>query len=107
MRLNRKGISLEAGGNETGDLLMACVKITTYNQPAAAGSTPSSEPWSSYSNQVYSGVGADAVIQSAHSPNIGNVPSGTCEKIDAAKEIHCVDCGHEQRRERCSATGSD
>src|SRR5216684_8864178 len=37
------------------------MKITTYNQHCSA---PSSEPWSSNSYQVYSGVGADNVIQS-------------------------------------------
>jgi hypothetical protein len=45
------------------NLLVACVKITSYNQPAAAGSgLLSSEPWSSHSNQVYSAQGADNVI---------------------------------------------
>ena len=29
-----------------GNLLIACVKITTYNDPAAVGSAPFSEPWS-------------------------------------------------------------
>src|SRR5208283_122698 len=47
-----------------GDLLVACVKITTYNNLAAAGSSPFSEPWSSNSCQVYLGIGADPVIQS-------------------------------------------
>jgi len=42
-----------------GDLLIACVKIATYNQHCSA---PFPEPWSSYSNQVYSVEGADAVI---------------------------------------------
>jgi hypothetical protein len=44
------------------DLLIACVKITSYNHPAAAGSAPFSEPWSSNSYQVYSEEGADNVI---------------------------------------------
>jgi hypothetical protein len=48
-----------------GDLLTARVKITSCNQPAAAGSAPFSEPWSFERNQVYSVEGADAVIQSA------------------------------------------
>jgi hypothetical protein len=38
------------------------VKITTYNDHRSA---PFSEPWSSNSYQVYLGIGADAVIQSA------------------------------------------
>jgi hypothetical protein len=50
-----------------GNLLIACVKITSYNQHCSA---PFPEPWSSNSCQVYSVEGADAVIQSAfHKPN--------------------------------------
>src|SRR5882672_2253405 len=45
-----------------GNLLIACVKITSYNQHCSA---PFPEPWSSNSCQVYSVEGADAVIQSA------------------------------------------
>src|SRR6267142_6542629 len=44
-----------------GNLLIACVKITSYNQHCSA---PFPEPWSSNSCQVYSVEGADAVIQS-------------------------------------------
>src|SRR2546427_212883 len=42
-----------------GNLLIACMEITSYNQHCSA---PFSEPWSSNSCQVYSVEGADAVI---------------------------------------------
>jgi hypothetical protein len=42
-----------------GDLLIACVKITAYNQHCSA---PFFRAWSFNSNQVYSVEGADAVI---------------------------------------------
>ena len=48
-------------GTDHGNLLIACVKITSYNQHCSA---PFPEPWSFNSCQVYSVEGADAVIQS-------------------------------------------
>ena len=46
---------------DDGNLLIACVKIATYNLINIARLL-SSEPWSSNRCQVYSGEGADAVI---------------------------------------------
>src|SRR5208282_3303583 len=50
-----------------GNLLIACMKITSYNQHCSA---PFSEPWSLNSYQAYSVEGADNVIQSAV-PTVG------------------------------------
>jgi len=52
---------LSGGFFRHGNLLIACMKIATYNQHCSA---PFPEPWSFNSNQVYSVEGADAVIQS-------------------------------------------
>ncbi len=49
------------------NLLVARMKITSYNQPATAGSAPFSEPWSFERNQVCWEEGADDIIQSANS----------------------------------------
>ena len=48
-----------------GNLLIACMEITSYNQHRSA---PFSEPWSFNSYQVYSVEGADNVIQSGYPP---------------------------------------
>src|SRR6266478_1158289 len=58
-----------------GDLLIACMKITTYNQHCSA---PFPEPWSLNSCQVYPVEGADAVIQSKSSNDLrpGHPPTG-------------------------------
>src|SRR5207245_9771960 len=54
-----------------GDLLIACMKIATYNQHCSA---PFPEPWSLNSRQVYSVEGADAVIQSNSRPPWRGLP---------------------------------
>src|SRR2546422_6056663 len=54
-----------------GDLLIACMKIATYNQHCSA---PFPEPWSLNSRQVYSVEGADAVIQSDSSLWLSSAP---------------------------------
>ena len=51
-----------------GNLLRACLKITTYNNRRSARF---SESWSLNSYQVYLGEGADAVIQSARALGFG------------------------------------
>jgi hypothetical protein len=50
---------LSGGLVQQGDLLIACVKITSYNELARL---LSSEPWSSISYQVCSEKGADNLI---------------------------------------------
>src|SRR5487761_896953 len=78
-----------------GNLLIACMEITSYNQHRSA---PFSEPWSLNSYQVYSVEGADNVIQSGDGPVVRPAQTRQCAEWNCmAYEIVAL-CPDENER---------